>query len=119
MGNAFSRAVSRGLFSVRPVILLLFAAATVSLRYQASQITANTDVRKMVPLQHPYIQNFLEHQDDIDLGNDVRIIVSDTRHDDIFNDEYMQVLKLITDDVFSLPGVDPSRISSLWTPDVR
>ena len=119
MGNAFSRAVSRGLFSVRPVILLLFAAATVFLGYQASQITVNTDVRKMVPLQHPYIQNFLEHQDDIDLGNDVRIIVSDTRHDDIFNDEYMQVLKLITDDVFSLPGVDPSRISSLWTPDVR
>jgi uncharacterized protein len=119
MGNAFSRAVSRGLFSVRPAILLLFALATVFMAFQASRISVNTDVRKMVPLGHPYIQNFLEHQSDVDLGNDVRIIVSDTRNDDIFNDEYLQALKLITDDVFSLPGVDPSKISSLWTPDVR
>ncbi|MFN3714201.1 MAG: efflux RND transporter permease subunit [Alcanivoracaceae bacterium] len=119
MGSAFSRAVSRGLFSVRPVILLAFVLATVFLAIQASKIAVNTDVRKMVPLQHPYIQNFLEHQDDVDLGNDIRIIVVDVRNDDIFNDEYLQVLKAITDDVFSLDGVDPSKISSLWTPDVR
>lgn len=119
MGNAFSRAVSRGLFSVRPVILLLFAAATVFLAMQAMQVSINTDVRKMVPLQHPYIQNFLEHRDDVSLGNDVRLIVADTRNDDIFNDDYMQALKVITDEVFSLQGVDPSGISSLWTPDVR
>jgi len=119
MGGKFSQAVSRGLFSARPLILFLFAAATVFLAMQASKVSVNTDVRKMVPLGHPYIQNFIEHQNDVDLGNDVRIIVSDVRHDDIFNDDYMQALKDITDDVFALSGVDPSKISSLWTPDVR
>src|SRR5690606_27652906 len=87
--------------------------------WSARDISVNTDVRKMVPLQHPYIQNFLEHQSDVDLGNDIRIIVADTRNDDIFNAEYMDVLKRVTDDVFALQGVDPSKISSLWTADVR
>jgi uncharacterized protein len=119
MGNAFSRAVSRGLFSARPAILFVFVLATLFMAYQASRISVNTDVRKMVPLQHPYIQNFLEHQNDVDLGNDIRLIVADIRNDDIFNEEYMEVLRAVTDDVFALEGVDPSKISSLWTADVR
>ena len=119
MSNTFSQTVSRGLFAVRPLILFIFAALTVFFAVQASQLKVNTDVRKMVPLQHPYIQNFLEHQSDVDLGNDVRLIVADVSNSDIFNDQYMQALRQITDDVFSLPGVDPSKISSLWTANVR
>src|SRR5690554_201904 len=119
MGSTFSKIISRGLFAVRPVILLLFVATTVFLAMQAMQVSINTDVRKMVPLEHRYIKNFLEHREDVSLGNDVRLIVADSRNDDIFNDEYMQALKAVTDDVFALPGVDPSKISSLWTPDVR
>jgi len=114
-----SNSLARALFSIRPIILVLFALATAFLGWSARDINVNTDVRKMVPLQHPYIQNFLEHQDDVDLGNDVRIIVEDTRNDDIFNEEYLDVLKQVTDDVFAMPGVDPSKISSLWTANVR
>src|SRR5690554_7128918 len=69
---------------------------------QAMQVSINTDVRKMVPLEHRYIKNFLEHREDVSLGNDVRLIVADSRNDDIFNDEYMQALKAVTDDVFAL-----------------
>jgi predicted RND superfamily exporter protein len=114
-----SSSLARALFSARPVVLVLFALATAFFAWSARDISVNTDVRKMVPLQHPYIQNFLEHQSDVDLGNDIRIIVADTRNDDIFNAEYMDVLKKVTDDVFALQGVDPSKISSLWTADVR
>ena len=114
-----SSSLAKALFSARPVVLVLFALATAFFAWSARDISVNTDVRKMVPLQHPYIQNFLEHQSDVDLGNDIRIIVADTRNDDIFNAEYMDVLKKVTDDVFALQGVDPSKISSLWTADVR
>ena len=116
---SMSDRIADKLFSARPVILALFVILTAGLGYQASQIQVNTDISKMVPLQHPYIQNFLEHRDDVDLGNDVRVIVADTSHEDIFNAEYMDVLKQLTDDVYALQGVDPSAISSLWTPDVR
>lgn len=111
--------VARGLFAIRPLILLLFAVATAFLAWSAKDIRVNTDVRKMVPLDHPYIQNFLAHRDDVPLGNDIRIIVEDVAHPDIFNETYMTALHEITDDVFAMPGVDPSAIRSLWTPSVR
>lgn len=119
MSGRISKTIAGGLFSIRPVVLLLFIAATVFLGFQASKIQLNTDIRKMVPLGHPYIQNFLEHKDDMSLGNDVRVIVAETQSDDIFNPEYMTALKEITDEVFALDGVDPSKISSLWTSNVR
>lgn len=119
MAGTISEKVARGLFAVRPLVLVVFAALTAVLAWQAVQIKVNTDVRKMVPLEHPYIQNFLKHSDSVNLGNDVRVIVEDARHDDIFNAEYMKALREITDDVFALEGVDPSGISSLWTSNVR
>lgn len=119
MSGRISKSIASGLFAVRPLILLAFIAATVLLGFQASKIQLNTDIRKMVPLDHPYIQNFLEHQNDLSLGNDVRVIVAETQSDDIFNDDYVNALKEITDEVFALEGVDPSKIRSLWTSNVR
>lgn len=119
MAGKIAPTVARVLFGARPALLLIFAALTVFLGIQAAGIQINTDVRKMVPISHPYIQNFLEHRNDVSLGNDVRVIVAEVEGDDIFNETYMTALSEITDEVFSLSGVDPSRISSLWTPDVR
>ena len=119
MSGRISKSIASGLFAVRPLILLAFIAATVLLGFQASKIELNTDIRKMVPLDHPYIQNFLEHQNDLSLGNDVRVIVAETQGDDIFNEDYVNALKEVTDEVFALEGVDPSKIRSLWTSNVR
>ena len=112
MSQAVSERFARALLAVRPLVLLVFVAATVFLAWQALQIRVNTDVSKMVPLQHPYIQNFMEHRDELNVGNDVRIIVEDVKHDDIFNKPYMKALQEISDDVYSLDGVDPSTIQS-------
>lgn len=119
MTGGIAQRFARGLLAIRPLVLLTFVGLTVFLGWQAMQIRVNTDVSKMVPLQHPYIQNFMEHRGDINLGNDIRVIVEDVEHDDIFNAEYMRALQEITDDVYALDGVDPSEISSLWTPNVR
>lgn len=119
MSGRISKGIASGLFAVRPLILLAFTVATVLLAFQASKIQLNTDIRKLIPLDHPYIQNFLEHQDDLSLGNDVRVIVAETQGEDIFNDDYINALKEITDEVFALEGVDPSKIHSLWTSNVR
>lgn len=119
MAGTLSSAIARGIFAARPLVIVIFAVVTVLLGYQAVNISINTDVSKMVPGNHPYILNFLEHRNDVDLGNDIRVIVADVRNEDIFNEAYMGVLKQITDEIFALDGVDPSKISSLWTPDVR
>lgn len=119
MSGSISQNIAGALFKARKVVLVLFVALTALLGYQASKIQLNTDISKMVPLDHPYIQNYFEHKNDLSLGNDIRLIVAETQGEDIFNDDYMMALKEVTDQVFALEGVDPSKISSLWTSNVR
>lgn len=106
------------IFNNRAPILIAFLAATVFLFIQATGVTLDTSLKKMVPLKHEYIQNLFKHKDELSLGNDIRIAVEHTEGD-IFNEEYLQVLKDITDEVFYLPNVDKSKVQSLWTPNVR
>jgi uncharacterized protein len=111
--------VERLIFKNRLVVLLIFAIVTVLLGYQAAQVRPETSFEKMIPLEHPYIVNMLEHQNDLaNLGNSIRIAVA-IEDGDIFTTEYMETLKRINDEVFFLPGVDRSNLRSLWTPNVR
>jgi predicted RND superfamily exporter protein len=43
----------------------------------------------------------------------------ETTEGDIFTQEFQQLLREITDDVFYIRGVDRSGLQSLWTPNVR
>ncbi len=109
----------RVIFTNRVFVLLAFAILTLFFGYQATQVKPDASFEKMIPVNHPYIVNMLEHQDDMpNLGNRVRIAVA-IEDGDIFTTEYMETLKRINDEVFFLPGVDRSGLRSLWTPNVR
>ncbi|GAA6130255.1 efflux RND transporter permease subunit [Halopseudomonas sabulinigri] len=111
--------MERLVFNNRLIVVLLFSLITVFLGYQALQVRPDTSFGKMIPLEHPYIVNMLEHQNDLaNLGNSIRIAVA-IEDGDIFSTEYMETLKQINDEVFFLPGVDRSNLRSLWTPNVR
>lgn len=122
MTGKMTQKLANALFSktARPLVLVICLLLTAFFGWSTWQhLKINTDIAKMIPASHPYIENFLAHKKDMSLGNDIRIVVEDTKDKDIFNQQYMLALKQITDDVFNLQGVDPSRISSLWTPDIR
>ncbi len=108
----------RVLFTYRIPILVVFSIISIFLGLTAVRISMDTSLKKMVPLSHEYIQNLFKHKDELSLGNDLRIAVA-TTDPDIFNKEYLQVLKDVTDEVFYLQGVDKSKVKSLWTPNVR
>ena len=111
--------LERLIFNNRAVILILFLLLTVFLGYNAVKIEPDASFERMIPLEHPYIINMLDHREDLEnLGNFVRIAV-EVEDGDIFTDEYMQTLKEITDEVFFLNGVDRSGLKSVWTPNVR
>jgi predicted RND superfamily exporter protein len=111
--------MERLVFSHRLTVVVLFLLVTVFLGYQATKIRPDTSFEKMIPLEHPYIVNMLEHQDDMaSLGNSIRIAVA-IKDGDIFSSEYMETLKRVNDEVFFLPGVDRAGLRSLWTPNVR
>src|SRR5690606_33460399 len=74
---------------------------------------------KMIPLQHPWIDNMFAHRDDMaNLGNSIRITVA-IKDGDSFSTENIVTLKLVNYEGFVLPGVDRSILCSLWTPNVR
>ncbi|WP_404361700.1 RND family transporter [Marinobacter sp.] len=111
--------LERLIFNNRALILIAFLVLTAFLGYNASKIQPDASFERMIPLEHPYIVNMLKHRDDLEnLGNFVRIAV-EVEEGDIFTQEYMETLKLITDEVFYLDGVDRSGLKSLWTANVR
>ncbi|TGN39876.1 efflux RND transporter permease subunit [Marinobacter confluentis] len=111
--------LERLIFNNRAIILIAFFFLTLFLGYNAVKIQPDASFERMIPLEHPYIVNMLEHRDDLEnLGNFVRIAV-EVEEGDIFTQEYMETLKQITDEVFYLDGVDRSGLKSLWTSNVR
>jgi len=111
--------LERLIFNNRVAILIAFFFLTLFLGYNAIKIQPDASFERMIPLEHPYIVNMIDHRDDLDnLGNFVRIAVA-TDSGDIFTAEYMETLRQITDELFYLSGVDRSGLKSLWTSNVR
>lgn len=107
------------LFHQRPWVLSIFLLVTLVLGWQAIQIRPDASFIKMIPTGHPYVENYLTYQQDLSgLGNSVRVAVATTQ-DDIFNAEFQDVLRLVTDELFFISGVDRSAMQSIWTPNVR
>ena len=111
--------MERFLFAKRPLLMAVFIIITLILGYFMMQMRPEASFLRMIPTYHPYIKNYIAHQDDLKgLGNLVRICV-ETNKGDIFTKEYMEVLKNMTDDVFFISGVSRGGLKSLWTPITR
>ncbi|MFJ4145629.1 RND family transporter [Pseudomonas sp. NPDC089734] len=111
--------LERLIFNNRPTVILLCLLTSVFLFWQALQVRPSTSFEKMIPLDHPFIQNMMAHRNDLaNLGNTVRISV-EALDGDIFSSHYMETLREINDEVFYISGVDRSGLKSLWSPSVR
>lgn len=109
----------RLLFNYRPLIMLACLLVTVVLGWQASKLQLNASFEKMIPTNHPYIVNFLEHRTLLaGAGNAVRIAV-ENKTGNVFDHTYLEILAKINDEVFLVPGVDRAYMKSLWTPATR
>jgi len=109
----------RILFNNRLVIVVLCALVSLVLAYQALGLSLNAAFEKMIPTKHPYIVNFLENRGQLaGMGNSLRIAV-EAKQGDIFDPDYLDTVKKISDEVFLYPGVDRPYMKSLWAPSVR
>lgn len=64
------------------------------------------------------MQTLLKYQQEFGGTNRILIALM-AKHGDIFTPEFFSALKLATDEVFFIPGVDRSRLRSLLTPNTR
>jgi hypothetical protein len=111
--------LERFYFNHRKQVLVVFALITVVLGIFSLRMEMTAAFEKMIPANHPFIQNYLDHKDDLrGLGNSLRIVVENT-DGDIFDPEYLEVLRKVNDELFLMPGVDRAWVKSLWSPAVR
>ncbi|BDB26501.1 MMPL family transporter [Cupriavidus sp. P-10] len=103
----------------RRLLLLLCLAVTVALGFSATRLRLDPGFNKMIPLQHPYMQVFTKYASTFSGANTVLVSLRWKGDGDIYNAAFMDKLRSATDEVFFIPGVDRSRVFSLFTPNVR
>ena len=111
--------VERLLFNHRRVILGICIMLSLVLGYQALSLKLNAAFEKMIPTDHPYVQNYLKNRGQLGEGGNTLRIAIEARQGSIFDAAYLETVKKINDEVFLLPGVDRSYMKSLWTPATR
>ena len=111
--------LERLIFNNRLVMMVICIIVTLFLAWQTGKLCFNASFEKMLPQSHPYIKNYLANKNDLaGLGNSIRVVVENTSGD-IFDPEYLDILRQINDDLVLAPGVDRAWVKSLWTPAVR
>ncbi|VXB13089.1 RND family transporter [Massilia sp. 9I] len=104
---------------LRMPAMVLFLLLTVLFAWHAAQLRPDASFQKMVPSSHPYIANYLKFENELrPLGNVIRVVVENTGGD-IYDKQFLDTLKQVTDEVFYIPGVDRGALKSLWTPNVQ
>jgi len=111
--------VERLLFNHRRIILGICVVLSLVFGYQALSLKLNAAFEKMIPTDHPYVQNYLQNRGQLGEGGNTLRIAIEAKQGSIFDAAYLETVKKINDEVFLLPGVDRSYMKSLWTPATR
>jgi predicted RND superfamily exporter protein/succinate dehydrogenase/fumarate reductase flavoprotein subunit len=117
--SALIHACGAALLRHRGVLLWLFLLATIALGFSATRVRLDPGFAKTVPLQHPYMQTYTEFARQFAGANRIQVSLRWRGEGDIYNAQFLAALREATDDVFFVPGVVRSRVSSLFTPNTR
>ena len=110
---------ARVLIAYRKPLGLLFLTLTLGFGLSALNTRLDPGFNKLIPLKHEYMAAFLQHSATFSGANRVMVSVHWKGEGDIYNGEFLQVLRKVTDEVFFIPGVNRGGVRSLFTPNVR
>jgi len=114
------RAIEPMIYAKRGVTMAILIIATIFLFWQMMHLKRDAGFDKSIPLEHPYMQVLKQYMAEFGGANTVLVaLVQKPEKGDIYNENFLTSLKTATDELFFLPGVDRSRVSSIFTPDVR
>jgi predicted RND superfamily exporter protein len=106
------------IFGNKKIILFLIALLTIVMVYYASQLKVDAGFKKQLPLQHEYMKTFMDYESEFGGANRLLIAVM-AKEGDMFNPHFFETLEAVTNDVFSIQGVSPASVTSIFTPNVR
>jgi len=109
----------RLLFKYRQIIIVLCLLCSAVLTWQAQDLRLSAAFEKMIPVGHPYIENYFKYRGQLgEGGNTLRIAVR-SNSGSIYDPAYLETLKQLNDELFLITGVDRPYMKSLWTPATR
>src|SRR6056297_3246390 len=109
--------IANAIFSIRPLILLIFLIGTAVMAFYLVQLRVDAGFKKQLPLEHEYMQTFQFYEE---FGGANRILVALMDRDgDMFDAEFFRAFEQVSNQVFLLPGVDRASVRSIFTPNVR
>lgn len=110
--------IERVVFGNRRLWLTLWLVLTGVAALLALRLHIDAGFDKQVPLSHPYVRTLLRHEAVVAGPNRITIAVR-AREGTIYDPQFLETLRRISDEVFFLPGVNRNTLRSLWTPNVR
>ncbi len=123
------RAVIPLIYGRRWLTFSLLMALTLFLGFHALKLRPDAGFEKQIPLDHPYMKVFKKYEQAFGGANLISVALM--RKDgkaagtgngagptDIYDADYLDKLKKLTDATFFLPGVDRAHVTSLFTPDL-
>jgi predicted RND superfamily exporter protein len=111
--------VERLLFDNRQWVTAACLLVTLFLAFCTAKLQLTASFERILPTNHPYIQNFRKYAAQLSGSSNVVRIVVATQGDSILSASYVDTLRRINDEVYLYPGVDRSFMRSLWMSAVR
>lgn len=116
--SLFHRSAEGLVFGARPLMLFLLASITLVMLFFASQLRVDAGFKKQIPLEHEYMQTFLDYEKEFGGANRVLVAVM-ARDGDMFDQAFFQTLEKVSKEVMAIEETDDARVRSLFTPNVR
>nr|WP_272880916.1 MMPL family transporter [Pseudomonas fragi] len=107
------------LISWRKSLLALFVLLTLALGYSATHTQLDPGFNKQIPVRNAFMVNFLNFSQYFTGANRFLVSVKWKGEGDIYNRQYLETLRKVTDDVFFINGVSRASVTSLFTANVR
>ena len=105
------------LLAHRKFFAVFFALVTLFFAWSASNVRLDPGFLKLIPVEHEYMVTMMDYMDEFSGANMLMVNVRWTGEGDIYNPEFFEVLEKVTNEVFFIPGIDRTKVSSLFTPD--
>jgi uncharacterized protein len=100
----------------RHILSVVFAALTVFFGWSATHVKLDPGFLKLIPIKHPYMKTMFDYLQDFNDANMLLVNLRWNGEGDIYNPEFMGAMQKATDDVFFIPGVNRTQVSSIFTP---
>jgi hypothetical protein len=117
--DALVAVLARMLIRWRKPLGAFFLLVTLGLGYSALSTRLDPGFNKLIPLKHGYMVAFLKHSTTFSGANRILVNVQWKGDGDIYNAEFLPILRKVNDEVFFTPGVNRASVRSIFTPNVR